>query len=286
MSGSLPTGWRCWVGLATIAICAFAIPATAATTELVYGGIPLATDMLGGLAAAEFVVLPSRAFVVGYSDTRMNPLWACYRVDATIVGETWKSVSWRVDPRTTARVADADYAHTAGDYDRGHMAPRAAILRCFGQEAAAETYRLSNASPQLHALNDGIWGDLEDVLREEYSQTLGDVWVTVGPIFDDGNGRAFLTKEPDYVSRPQKPVEIPDAFYAIVVDLEGGIPRALAFRMPHEVPERTTATRKERLAAYLTSIDELEALTGLDFLWLLDDETEAELEKSVAQALW
>jgi endonuclease G len=166
------------------------------------------------------------------------------------------------------------------------MVPKAAMSKCYGQATVNETYVLSNACPQLHEFNDGIWGDLEDLVREEYSVTCEEVWVIVGPIFDDCNGRAYLVKEAEYASLAQKPVEIPDAFYAILIDLVDGSPRVLAFVMAQGAGRGSSAPRKERLAPYLTSVDAIEAYTGLDFLWLLDDPAEAGLESATATALW
>lgn len=274
--------------LATVCTWAFALgaPAQICSSEPVYGGISLAVDSLGARSTAGFVVLSSSAFVIGYSDIRMNPLWACYRVYATTQSGSAKSCSWDTDMRTSAKVADSDYVHTAGDYDRGHMVPKAAMYRCYGQAAVEETFVLSNASPQLHKFNDGIWGDLEDLVRDEYSLSCGEVWITVGPIFDDTNGHAYLAKDPEYWAFEQKPVEIPDAFYSILIDVEDGSPRALAFITKHEATAGSNAARKDRLAPYLVSIDEIEKRTGLDFFWLLDDATEQRLESTAATALW
>jgi hypothetical protein len=36
----------------------------------------------------------------------------------------------------------------------------------------------------------------------------------------------------------------------------------------------------------LTSIDEIEKLTGLDFFWALSDEAESRLESAVPAKLW
>jgi endonuclease G len=84
----------------------------------------------------------------------------------------------------------------------------------------------------------------------------------------------------------QKPIEIPDAFYAILIDLEDTTPRALAFIMNHEVCSSSAPSRKDRLTQFLRSIDEVELRTGLDFLWLLDDSVEERLESTPALTMW
>jgi len=77
-------------------------------------------------------------------------------------------------------------------------------------------------------------------------------------------------------------VEIPDAFYKIyITEAFAGKPSiALGFLMPQ------TANGKEPLTQFVTSIDNIEALTGLDFFTQLDDRTEAALEATVEPQPW
>jgi endonuclease G len=77
-------------------------------------------------------------------------------------------------------------------------------------------------------------------------------------------------------------VEIPDAFYKIYITeaAPGKPPIALAFLIPQ------TVNGKEPLAQFVTSIDNIEAQTGLDFFAQLDDRTEAALEAAVKPQPW
>lgn len=70
------------------------------------------------------------------------------------------------------------------------------------------------------------------------------------------------------------------AFYKILVDVtESGGVRVLAFIMPQVASE-------DGVSVYLVSVDEIEGATGLDFLSLLDDGTEDQLEAGKAARLW
>ena len=51
-------------------------------------------------------------------------------------------------------------------------------------------------------------------------------------------------------------------------------------------PKDDTAGRKAQLHQYLTSVDNIERLTGLNFLTSLEDALEEELESEVATELW
>jgi len=252
----------------------------------VFGGIPLLTTTDGALTSSQLDVLPFEAFVVGYDNARMNPAWVCYRAFRNATTSSGSSSSWKTDDRTTAAVSNNDYKYT--DYDRGHMAPKAIIYRCYGSDAVRETHIMTNAAPQMHAFNDGPWGDLEDLVRETYARDLWEVWVVAGPIFDDSNGQAFLTKDAEHANDPQKPVEIPDGFYKILIDIEDGKIRTLAFIMDAALgySYATGDTPQDKLDIFLTSIDEIEAQMGLDFFWMLEDGAEDVLDAAVAAELW
>ncbi len=75
---------------------------------------------------------------------------------------------FEIDIRTDAKVNHDDYTGTG--YDRGHMAPNAALLAQYGQIAQLETYLMSNICPQTGSLNRGIWAKLETQARNVISQ--------------------------------------------------------------------------------------------------------------------
>ena len=75
-------------------------------------------------------------------------------------------------------------------------------------------------------------------------------------------------------------VDIPTAFYRIVLDEENGQPRVLAFIAPQ------TVTGHEPLAQFLTSVREVERQTGLDFFAELPSEVQGRFETPRAEKLW
>ncbi len=94
------------------------------------------------------------------------------------------------------------------------------------------------------------------------------VWVITGPVFDQR------------IERLASGVEIPDAFYRIILDEENGTPRVLAFIAPQ------TVTGSEPLAKFLVSVREIERQTGLDFYPELPKETQDRMEVLKAERLW
>ncbi len=230
--------------------------------SIVYGGVPQA----GGLVTQR--VLRNQAYLVGYSETLANPLWAAYRVVdlKRIPDSPPRPERFETDARTMARVAAADY--TGSGYDRGHLAPNYAIATRYGEAAQRETFLMSNITPQRHALNAGLWKELEMKIATSYPARYGEVWVLTGPIFSAG---------------PQKlrgGVAVPEAFFLIVIDETESRLRTQAFIIPQETPAGSVAN------AFLVSIDEIERRTGLDFLHEIEDEDERAVEAQRASRLW
>ncbi len=212
---------------------------------IVFGGLPRAS------AGYPVTVLRNIAYISGYSDARRDPLYVCYHVIATehpfrLPRPTGNFVT---DTRTRARTTHDDF--TGSGFDRGHMAPNAAIAHCFGADAQHETFLLSNICPQSPNLNERVWDKLE--AREvPYADKSGEVWVTDGPIFADLNGGAARTL--------RSGIAVPAAFYKILVERTGGRVRVFSVIMPQSV--RGT----ELPGPFLSSIAEIEKETGLTFL--------------------
>jgi endonuclease G len=210
-------------------------------------------------------VLPNIGYTVVYSDSRMNPLWVSYCVLAVSQPVAHPRPGFRVDKRTAARVSDDDY--TGSGYDRGHMAPNAAIDYCYGEAAQRETFYMSNVSPQTATLNRGIWETLEEKERE-WANAFEEVRVFTGPIFKGSTERLASG------------VEIPDEFYKIIVRGGNTSPYVLTFVIPQSVQGGGD------LVAYLTSVDSVELRTRLDFFSALADSVETTIEAQVATVLW
>jgi endonuclease G len=246
-----------------------AAPPAAGDRTFAYGGLPRAEQP--GLPAKR--VLVNKGYVVGYADAWGNPLWAAYRMaDVTplpAAGE--RPEKFEVDGRTVARVSAEAYTGTG--YDRGHLAPNYAIATRFGEEAQRETFLMSNIIPQRHGLNAGLWKQLELRAATSYPARFGEVWIVAGPVFGATPNR-LPTRAGGMAPR------VPEACFMILADESDGRVRTLAFLLPQEAEAGT------RLEDYLTTVDEIEARTGLNFFAELQSETQAELEARRAGRVW
>lgn len=140
------------------------------------------------------------------------------------------------------------------------------IAERFGNDAAHNTHTFLNAVPQRATFNSGIWLDLEN-LSAAWAQRFGAVWIITGPILVDSTPSGWIG-EPD---KGGMQVAFPEALYKIVVkdSADPDVPDVLAFIYPQIGPGYTA--KPYRHMSYITSVDEIEELTGLDFLTVVPD---------------
>jgi endonuclease G len=204
-------------------------------------------------------------FMLGYSEWRRNALWVTYRLSQKPQRHSGQRPKhFTIDNRSLMRIASNDY--TRSGYDRGHLAPNYAIASEYGRSAQLASFKMSNISPQRKNLNQKLWQRLEEVVVDHFLPRQQTLWVITGPIFDE------------QISSLRSGVEIPDAFYKIIVkpasDTEPA--EAISFVMPQQVKGN------EPLSRFLSSIDEIETATGLDFFHQLEDKAEKRLEAATS----
>jgi hypothetical protein len=148
------------------------------------------------------------------------------------------------------------------------IAPTKALIGQHGERGAIDAQLATNHVPMIDTFASGVWAKAMRELTLRYPKRFGEVWIYLGPIYHKGNAK-FPSGIP-----------IPDSFYAIALDITdvGGL-RALALRIP------STAESKN-LNEYLTSIAEIEAATGLQFLPDLDFSIRDTLSNYVSPSVW
>ncbi|WP_346795395.1 DNA/RNA non-specific endonuclease [Halomonas sp. Bachu 37] len=215
-------------------------------------------------------VLSNEGYLAGWSDVRVNSLWVSYQLHAVKDTSIGSRPGFRADWRTLWPVGTDDYSGSG--YDRGHLAPNYAIAAVHGRVAQEDTFLMSNMAPQLPDLNRQLWQRLEEAVMDHFAPRFERLEVITGPVFPE----AFM----DNVFNRVGLVEVPVAFYKIIVVPHDETPKALAFIMPQDV------RGNEPLDDFLVSIDEIEARTGLNFFPRLMDELERQLESQVDTEGW
>jgi endonuclease G len=153
---------------------------------------------------------------------------------------------------------DSIYAYDGFGWDRGHLAPSADFR--WSEQALSESFFYSNMSPQLADFNREGWAELEGLLRGYVVRAGHQLVVVTGGVLKEGLST---------IDRGVNRVSIPEQFYKVVLDVEAG--KAIGFLMPNE-------KLRYPLAHYAVSVDAVEALTGLDFFNLIDDQDRVEAE--------
>ncbi|MBM3202330.1 DNA/RNA non-specific endonuclease [Candidatus Woesearchaeota archaeon] len=237
---------------------------------MAYLGLPTATDWKQPLTWTR--VFRNEGFIVGYSELRGNPLWVTYLLSPPPVNPPHlpRPARFTLDWRSLTRINHEDFSNSG--YDRGHLAPNHAISVLYGRSAQFETFLMTNISPQRPDLNRKVWERLEEVELDRLASRFGKLWVITGPVFDHKMERLSSAFR----------VEIPDSFYKIyaIPNSNTGKTRVLAFMIPQSVRGH------ESLSQYLTTVDQIEARTGLDFFIDLDDAVENQLEAGQDTREW
>ena len=228
----------------------------------VVGCFAWASDNLDyGTPAADCVV-DRTGYALGYSEEHEQAAWVMYRMtrEETLTRAAVRTDDFREDPNiVTFSALPSDYSRS--NYDRGHLAPAEAMK--FSEVTMRESFFMSNMSPQKPDFNRGIWKKLEKEVRR-YAYNEGTVFVITGPILERG-----LKK----IGRANK-VSVPRRFFKIVYD-ETTPCKMIAFVLPNE-------GSTQPLSSFVTTVDEVERLTGLDFFVGLEDA----LESASDYSLW
>ena len=202
-----------------------------------------------------------------------------------------KRPKWFTDPDLfTSGVAANDNSYRNSGFDRGHMAMKLLVER-LGQDAAYNTHTVLNAIPQRPKFNQGIWQNLE-FLTGAWAQAYGQIWVIQGPIFYDLKTLSWIGDE------GEREIAVPDAAFKVVIRFkteeqkdkapprDKEAPEVLAFLYPQVGPGYFGRPEDYRHARFLTTVDEIERLTGLDFKPSGDPGIEKRLERQRASGLW
>ncbi len=228
--------------------------------------------------------------VVLRADRRMAFFSACnidgakrFRVDR-ITGQARSgpeaTKTWATDPRLPeeAQLSDAFYDRLRRDLRVGDFFARGHLTRRedpnWGTEDAAEranndTYHHRNACPQAQNAFNGsqkVWQGIENFILNSADDSNLRVTVMTGPVFGED--------DPAYEDEEFGEVRLPRRFWKIVAYVEDGVRKVFAVladqsevmeRLVGGAPEAAFAWPRNLSQEYKSTVEEIEALTGLDF---------------------
>ncbi len=207
-------------------------------------------------------------YALSYSNSKGTPNWVSWQLNQSWLGSIDRQNNFRPDgtlPTEFSRVTPTIYAGSG--YDKGHVAPSADRTKSIEDNAA--TFLMTNMMPQTPDNNRNTWESLESYSRELVRQSK-ELYIIAGPVGDRGKLKGKVT--------------IPTSTWKVVVILDSrgaglnGVTkntRVLAVNIPNE-QEINNDWR-----AYKVSVDELEKLTGYDFISNVSPNIQAVIESKV-----
>lgn len=223
----------------------------------------------------ELVVLPPATpndeicytgFTVGFNPDMHQPNYAVWtltpeRTDGPI---SRKGVKFAADPSVEGSASPEDYRKSG--FDRGHMVPAADMK--WNAQAMTECHYMTNICPQDKSLNAGAWARVESLGRK-WADKFGRVVIVAGPVLTDRLHRSIGRSN----------VAVPERFFKVIIAPEANPPMGIGFIMPNGYVEGGAQQT-------VTSIDQVEAVTGIDFFSALPDEIEADVESQKSFHQW
>lgn len=214
-------------------------------------------------------------YVLSYNNMRGGANWVAWNLNESWFGTAERKQGQFITDTTLPdgfqRITHNDY--TASGFDRGHMVRSEERTRT--REDNDATFLMTNILPQYHDLNAGPWLSLETYCQVLATKKNHELFLIAGGIYD---------KNPEYLNGKGKGrVAIPKSTWKIVVVLERGQglesitkdTRVIAVNMPNQ---QGKDFKKSGWRKYLTTVDELERLTGYDFLSNIPPDIQATIE--------
>ena len=215
----------------------------------------------------EDIVITHLAYMLSYNSKTMLANWVAYELTTEETEGPWsrKGLRFMPDPDCHSKQADNEDYRNSG-YSRGHLVPAGDMK--WDSVAMAESFYFTNCIPQDKELNNGKWNQLEMKVRS-LAREYGRVYVVCGP--------AFLKE--DTLRIGHNGVAVPDAcFKALLISTDKGY-SSIAFLMHNGGEIRSV---KE----CAITVDELEAIIGVDLYYNLPDGEEDSIESKVIWEDW
>ena len=218
-------------------------------------------------------------FALAYNNSRRTCSWVSWHLSTA-----WKGSAARCDcftpdaalPSTFFRATTSNYTNTG--FDRGHMCP--SEDRDGSSTDNAATFLMTNIVPQAPNNNQITW-----VALENYSRTLinsgNELYIISGVYGQGGSGRNGGVTN----TIASGSITVPSQIWKVIVVLPTGSDdlnriatntRVIAINTPNNQD-----VRLQPWGFYRTSVDAIEAATGLDLLSNVPDAIEAAIEASV-----
>ena len=226
-------------------------------------------------------LMVKNAYTLSYNKNKGTANWVSWHLSTAWQGDTPRQNNFSPDPdlpQDWYEVTPSDYSRSG--FDRGHLCPssdRDATI-----EENQETFFMTNMTPQAPDHNQNIWKNLEEYERFLTEQG-NEVYIIAGTIGEGGTGTSGFAKT---VGKKDN-ITVPAFLWKIIVVLPIG--QNDVFRISENTRIITVNIPNENSVGgnswknYRVSVDELERLTGYDFLSNISVDIQGVVEGRVDQ---
>jgi endonuclease G len=198
-------------------------------------------------------LLERSQYTLSYNDDTRQANWVSWSYTTTDSGAQARTDAWSEELDLPAGYLRIGIAAFGTGWDRGHMTPSAdRTLSLIDNQL---TFRMSNIIPQASNNNRGPWAQFEDYSRSMASDG-SEVLIISGPSEFEGE---FLPNG----------MAVPVSIWKIAVKVDAG-PGSAASRLDFDSRVIALITPNVNVGlgtwqSYITSVEEIEAITGYDF---------------------
>ncbi len=221
----------------------------------------------GAARAADNFLVEHEEYSLSYNRENGGANWVSWHSDDSNLGGIDRG-KFAPDPDLPSdwQIRPTDYKGSG--YDRGHLCPSGD--RTATREANNQTFYMSNMLPQTASLNQHVWADLENYLRDQI-RAGNEVYEVAGGA---GSAKKIANGK----------VNVPQICWKVAIILPVGSgdlrrinakTRVLAIGMPNVEDDRL---KNGDWRAYLTTVSKLEGAVKLDLLSELPNSVEKALE--------
>jgi len=208
--------------------------------------------------------------------------WSCYTLYSDINWKSGQNVTRYRPGTSTYLTSDSQYpndplldskyqftsdSYRSSGYDHGHICPSADRLR--STDCNYQTFFMTNMQPQGHTFNEGVWGNMEDQLRQ-WANRHDKLYICKGGTIENIEGKT------DYIVKTLgsgiNKIPVPRYFFMAVLAQTGSTYKAIGFWI------NQTSYSSTQPKDYAINIQTLQKNTGIDFFVNLPDDIENEVE--------
>lgn len=219
----------------------------------------------------KFLINARAQYAISYNDDTHQANWVSWSYSLDDDGTQARTDAWAKEELLPAGYLQIGTATFGTGWDRGHMTPSADRTKDLTNNQV--TFRMSNIIPQASQNNQGLWGNFEDYCRAMAAG--GDeILIVSGPAQFNGTRLGNQMAIPGSVWKIA--VEIPNANSSTPANQRiTTAARVIAILTPN------TSTGLGPWQSYITSVEHIEEVTGLNFFADLDPSTAIYLKNIV-----